>query len=176
METVLMEREETSSTDSPEGENVTLGFEKTLDAARESRRVEVAGGDPDIKPARASTTKKGKYSKRKPAAKRRAAGEGAAAPAASPPAPMNLPEPLLMMIASTIPFALIAMQTGNENYRLSHSEQQMLAPLWNDVIEKYAPAFLSDYGPEFALASGIIMVLVGKSGMFDAKPPDAGGV
>ena len=72
-----------------------------------------------------------------------------------------------MIIAGMIPFSIIAASTGQQQYLLTDTEKQLLAPQWNAVINKYLPEMISEYGPEFALVGTIALLLVQKSGYLE---------
>ena len=66
-------------------------------------------------------------------------------------------------VATVIPFSLLVISTGNKQYELSKEEVTILTPLWDRVITKRLPEYLSQYTEEVSLVSMICMLIVKKS-------------
>jgi hypothetical protein len=67
------------------------------------------------------------------------------------------------LFAGILPFTILSIVLKNKDYELNSDEKSMLAPLWGDVCDKYLPAFLSQYAPEFSLFIAISFKLIEKS-------------
>jgi hypothetical protein len=72
------------------------------------------------------------------------------------------------LIATIIPFSLLAITLKDKRYFLTDSESDRLAPQWDKVITKYLPDYLSKYGAEASLGISICMLLIQKSGFLSS--------
>lgn len=75
---------------------------------------------------------------------------------------------LCCAFAGIVPFMLLA--SSNENYKLTDSEKESLAPMWDDIFNKYLPGFMVAYQEEFMLSTAIGILLLSKSSFIKSLP------
>jgi len=72
------------------------------------------------------------------------------------------------MIASLIPFSILAVLFQNDAYELNEKEKEQLAPLWDKIADKYIPEMISEFSEEASLGVTISLILVEKSGVIQS--------
>jgi len=77
---------------------------------------------------------------------------------------------LLKIVAGLIPFGLLVSFTGDSKYELTEQEKAYLARYWDDVLMKYLPDVLAEYGEESVLIGAIGLLVIQKSGFLKVLP------
>ena len=80
-----------------------------------------------------------------------------------------LHENLLKLISAMIPFSIMATVSGKKEYLLTDQEKKELAPMWEELIQKYLPDIIASYGIEFSLVSAIGIIVVQKSEIIEKE-------
>jgi hypothetical protein len=75
-----------------------------------------------------------------------------------------------LLISGLVPFSLLALGLKKPEYELNDEEKESLAPLWDKIIQKYLPIYLSQYAEEVSLGIAISLLLIKKSGVLIPKP------
>ena len=80
---------------------------------------------------------------------------------------------LCKILATVVPFALIAMLNKSPEWELTEAEKETLAPYWSDLVDKYFPQLEAQYGCEASLGIAVGMIAIQKSKILDPKKPAA---
>jgi len=79
------------------------------------------------------------------------------------PIPVERIDKNLYNACACVPFLLIALVTRNRGYELTQSEEEYLAPLWEDLFIKYIPEMhLLKCTEEITLGTTIIGLVIKK--------------
>jgi len=63
----------------------------------------------------------------------------------------------------------MATVSGKKEYLLTDQEKKELAPMWEELIQKYLPDIIASYGIEFSLVSAIGIIVVQKSEIIEKE-------
>ncbi|MBA7494375.1 hypothetical protein ES702_04950 [subsurface metagenome] len=131
-------------------------MKKKEDSSTGSEDKKIPGLDPEITEEKKAEPKKKKM------------GRPRKEPPPEPPAQYSIiDKELCKEFAGIIPFLLLSITTGNNDYKLTDEEKENLAPHWDRVFNKYLPGFAGEYKEEMVLATAIGTLIIVKSGFFD---------
>jgi len=77
-------------------------------------------------------------------------------------------KPTCKMVASLVPFSILAVMFQNDAYELNEKEKEQLAPLWDKIADKYIPDMISEFSEEASLGITISLILIEKSGVIQS--------